>query len=106
MGGLIEGALIVAIALAAIVLAKSVKRVGVDERLIVERFGAHNRTSGPGWCFTLPLVERGILLPLADIVPGWKGYAEEQLRQKLVHDYYQKLARYDPSQTPAKPGGK
>jgi hypothetical protein len=32
-------------------------------------------------------------LQLNEFAPGWKAYGEEQLRQKLVHDFYQKANR-------------
>ena len=83
----------VAVVILFAVLAMSVKRVAPDERLIVERFGMHNRTAGPGWSLTVPVIERGILVPLTEFMPGWKGYPEEHLRKKLIEDYYRKANR-------------
>ena len=51
--------LILALVLAAVVIAISVRRVGSDEQLVIERLGEVNRTSGPGWAFVVPVLERG-----------------------------------------------
>jgi regulator of protease activity HflC (stomatin/prohibitin superfamily) len=77
----------------AIGLAMSLRRVAPDERLIVERFGTHTRTAGPGWTFIVPVIERGILVPLAEFMPAWQAFSEEQLRKKLIDDYYRQVNR-------------
>lgn len=51
----------------------------------------------PGWHLIVPFVDRSIFLPLSEFVPGWEGYGEEQLRQKLVHDFYQTVNRDVPA---------
>lgn len=79
--------------LIAVVMARSFRRVGPDERLIVERLGMHARTVGPGWIFVMPVIERGIRLPLAQYLPGWQAYPEDQLRKKVVAEYYREANR-------------
>lgn len=51
--------LILALVLAAVVAAISVRRVGSDEQLVIERLGQVSRTAGPGLAFVVPLLERG-----------------------------------------------
>ena len=77
----------------AIVLARSFRRVPDDERLIVERLGMHTRTTGPGRSFVAPVIERGFRVSLAQYLPGWQGYTEEQLRKKVTAEYYRDANR-------------
>ena len=51
--------LILALVLAAVVAAISVRRVGPDEQLVIERLGQVSRTAGPGLAFIVPLLEHG-----------------------------------------------
>lgn len=97
MDSLFEGLVIIGIVAVSILFAKSAKLVRPDQRMIVERLGAYNRTCGPGWHLIVPFVDRSIFLPLSEFVPGWEGYGEEQLRQKLVHDFYQTVNRDVPA---------
>jgi tetratricopeptide (TPR) repeat protein len=83
-------------------LAKSVQLVRSEQRMIVERFGAYNRTCGPGWHLIMPFVDRRIMVQINEFLPAWKAYGEEQLREKLVHDYYQKAKRDEPAHFAAK----
>jgi len=53
------GALILVLVLAAVVIAISLRRVGPDEGLVIERLGNVTRTAGPGWTVVLPILERG-----------------------------------------------
>lgn len=69
------------------------KRIAQDQRLLVERLGMFNRICGPGWQFLLPLVETGVVLRLDERLPGWRGFEEAALRQRLKKDYYEQLAR-------------
>ncbi len=77
--------------LVAIALATSLRRVAPDQRLLVERFGMHTRTGGPGWTFIVPVIERGIRVNLTEFMPAWQAYPEEQLQEKLVADYYKNV---------------
>jgi hypothetical protein len=96
---------ILGVAVSILFALKSAKLVRPGQRMIVERLGAYNRTCGPGWHLIVPFVERSILLPLSEFVPGWEAYAEEQLSQKLVHDFYQKPYRDAQLALPPAPTG-
>ncbi|MBK5256293.1 MAG: DUF3592 domain-containing protein [Vicinamibacteria bacterium] len=64
MESVFEAPVIVAIVVASILVAKSAKLVRPDQRMIVERMGAYNRTCGPGWQFIVPFLERSIVSSL------------------------------------------
>jgi hypothetical protein len=51
--------LILALVLMAVVVAISVRRVGAEEQLVVERLGKVTRTAGPGLAFVVPVLEQG-----------------------------------------------
>lgn len=102
MDSLFAGLVILGIVAVSILFAKSAKLVRPDQRMIVERLGAYSRTCGPGWHLIVPFVDRSIVLPLSEVAPGWKGYGEEQLRQKLIHDFYQTANRDAPSRVDTK----
>jgi regulator of protease activity HflC (stomatin/prohibitin superfamily) len=82
---ILAAAIVIVIAAA---VAMSVRRVAPDERIIVERFGMHTRTAGPGWTLIVPVIERGIRVRLAESMPAWQAYPEDQLLEKLVADHY------------------
>jgi hypothetical protein len=96
MDSVFEGLVILGIVAVSILIAKCAKLVRPDQRMIVERLGRYSRICGPGWRFIVPLVDKSILLPLNEFAPGWKGFSEEQLCQKLVRDFYQKTVRDEP----------
>jgi hypothetical protein len=77
-------------------IARTVKRIPEDQRLLVERLGMFNRICGPGWQLLLPWIERGVVLRLDERVPGWGAFKEEPLRQKLRKEYYEQLNRGAP----------
>ena len=49
--------LILALVLVAAVVAISLRRVGPDERLVIQRSGKVTRTAGPGWAVVVPVLE-------------------------------------------------
>ena len=51
--------LILALVFAAVVVATSVRRVGSEEQLVIQRSGKVNRTVGPGLAFIVPILEQG-----------------------------------------------
>ncbi|HET6420850.1 MAG TPA: SPFH domain-containing protein [Geobacteraceae bacterium] len=69
--------------LVVIVLAKSLKVVSEQERLVHYRLGRLYRIAGPGILFLLPFMDKGIRVNLTEAVPGWQGLSQSELEQKI-----------------------
>ncbi len=70
-------------------ITKGVKHIREDQRVIVERFGRFLSLRGPGWYIFNVFTDKCFIFNLEKIIPGWRGYTEDQLEKKLINDFYQ-----------------
>lgn len=85
-------AFLVLAAVLAGIAAKSLRRVGQRQRMIVERLGRFHRILGPGLQPVIPFVERCIVLDPATLLPGWSPEVGAQLDDALVKRFYASAA--------------
>jgi hypothetical protein len=101
MDSLFEGLVVLGIVAVSVLFAKSAKLVRPDQRMIVLRLGAYNRTCGPGRHLIVPFVETSIFLSPSESL-AWEAYGEERVRQVLAHDFHQKPYRDAPARIDTK----
>ncbi len=54
-----------------------------SRRIAVFRGGALHRVAGPGLAFTVPFLERAVVVDLARRVPGWQSLSEAQVAERV-----------------------
>lgn len=77
--------IISAIALAIItIIFLSIKTINANERVAVFRLGKLKEIKGPGLIMPIPLIDRIKRIPLQEVLPNWKRYSEDEIRDKPV----------------------
>jgi len=72
------------IALAIIlIVALSIKTIKQNERVAVFRLGRFLDIKGPGLIMPIPLIDRIKRIPLQEVLPNWKRYSEDEIRDKV-----------------------
>jgi regulator of protease activity HflC (stomatin/prohibitin superfamily) len=66
-----------------IILAKAIKIVREDQRLVIFRLGRFFTIADPGLVLVIPIVDKGLKVNLPENIPGWQGYSEDELAEKI-----------------------
>jgi regulator of protease activity HflC (stomatin/prohibitin superfamily) len=66
-----------------IILAKAIKIVREDQRLVIFRLGRFFTIAGPGLVLVIPIVDKGLKVNLPGNIPGWRGYSKDELDEKI-----------------------
>jgi regulator of protease activity HflC (stomatin/prohibitin superfamily) len=66
-----------------IILAKAIKIVREDQRLVIFRLGRFFTIADPGLVLVIPIVDKGLKVNLPENIPGWQGYSKSELDEKI-----------------------
>jgi regulator of protease activity HflC (stomatin/prohibitin superfamily) len=66
-----------------IILAKAIKVVREDQRLVIFRLGRFFTIAGPGLVLVIPGVDKCVKVNLRENIPSWKGYSKSELDEKI-----------------------
>ena len=66
-----------------IILAKAIKIVREDHRLVIFRLGRFFTIADPGLVLVIPIVDKGLKVNLPENIPGWQGYSKSELDEKI-----------------------
>lgn len=65
---------------------RNIKILTNNERLVIFRLGKYYKAAGPGMVFLLPIIDRGRIINLDGVLPGWKGMSRND-REDAIHAY-------------------
>ncbi len=78
-----NGAFLVVIVAAALLLITGVRLVPEGRRIGIVRLGRYLGSRGPGLIFTLPFIDRSTVVHLDPEIPGWQSMSPERLNEAV-----------------------
>jgi regulator of protease activity HflC (stomatin/prohibitin superfamily) len=64
-------------------VARGIRVVREDERLVILRLGRYVGIRGPGLVVMLPVIDGSMRVALDKDIPGWRGMSPERLEQAI-----------------------
>ena len=75
--------LLVLIIVLTIILAKAIKVLREDQRLVIFRLGRFFTVAGPGLVLVISGVDKCVKVNLRENIPSWQGYSKSELDEKI-----------------------